>query len=305
MSGLLAIAVGLLIAAAAAAVAAGRLSRRRKREAKLAERLETLRPEAAWEEVGGDLFGPQTGPRFIRVRLARAGLHLERRGAFAAALLAVLLALALAWLGHPILAAGLLASALAAAILLLQLAAARNTQALLRELPFLLDGVRQHLAVGASLQQALVRAVENAGPQVKRHFQPVVRRIQNGATTMEALVWLAERLDLPEIDMLAMAVQTNSRFGGAMSPTLANLTAILRDRERIARELRAATAETRLSGWVLAGLPMLALVFVIFANPSYAGFLTGTSTGRTMLGAALAFQAVGGVLMSRIMRLDF
>ena len=69
--------------------------------------------------------------------------------------------------------------------------------------------------------------------------------------------------------------------------------------------LKAATAETRMSGWLLAAMPAVAIVGVTFLNPAYAHFLFETETGHTMLIFAFGFQAMGCVAMARVMKLDF
>jgi tight adherence protein B len=302
---LLVLLAGLGLLAAAGTLALRRLLDHERRKAKVAARMVSLRPSTAEAGAADALLGPESGPQFLRVRFARADLHVQRRTVVVAIVAVTVPFLAVSWLGKPLYALAGVALLAAVTYPALEFVAARNVAALQRELPFLLDSIRQHLAVGASLQQAMTRAVEQGGPGVRRHFVLAVRRMQNGATLVESLNWLAARLELPEVDMLAVAVQTNTRFGGAMSPTLSNLSHILRDRARVGRELKGATAETRLSGWVLAGLPVMAIFAITFMNHAYAAFLTSTPTGRHMLVFAFGFQAAGCLVMSRIMRLDF
>jgi tight adherence protein B len=296
---------GLAALVSTAVSAAKALARRRTAEAAIAARLETLRPADHDAAVEGVLLGPTAGPQFLRVRFARTGLHVSRRMALLCGGLYGLGVLALVLSGRPLVGLVAAAAGAAGAAAALQFLAAVRAAALVRELPFLLDGVRQHLIVGSSLQLAVARSVEAAGPDVRLHFTPVVRRIDNGATVAESLAWLAERLQVAEIDMLSAAVQTNLRFGGPIAPALVNLVQILRDRARVTRELKAATAETRLSGLMLAGLPVVAIVGVAFMNPAYAAFLFQTPTGHSMLAFAFGFQAIGCLAMARIMRLDF
>ena len=305
MTGLLIFLLGIIAFGTAMVFSLRMVANQRRRDAKLADRLATLRPTDAAAASSNALLGPDAGPRFLRVQMARADIQIEARTVYFAGLTVLALGAVLAWMGRPVTALVMVAVAASAAAILVRWLARRHTAGLIRELPFLLDGVRQHLTVGASLQQAMTRGVDTAGPDIKRAFLPMSRRIQNGATMVEGLAWLAERLELPEIDMLLMAIQTNTRFGGGMSPTLQHFSQILRERARVGRDLRAATAENRLSGWVLAGLPVLAIVAITVLNPTYASFLTDTETGHRMLAAAVGFQLVGCVCMSRIMELDF
>jgi tight adherence protein B len=302
---LLTILAGLVLIGVGTVGFARRMARSRAAEAILVARLDTLKADGADKAQAGILLGPQAGPMMLRVKFARAGMQMSRPTGLAIGAGLAATALAIGLTGHLLVAVAVVVMVLAGLLLALELRAALSLKALSRDLPAMLDAVRQHVTVGASLHQALVRAIEGSGFELRRHFQPVARRIESGAGVAESLAWLAERLHSPEIDMLSAAIQTNVRFGGAIAPTLQHLVHILRDRARVIRELKAATAETRLSGLILAGMPVAAIVGVAFLNPVYARFLFETATGHTMLIFAFGFQAMGCVAMARVMKLDF
>jgi tight adherence protein B len=296
----LALLVGLvvLVVTVAVAVRQGLTARRLRRAVEI--QLDGLIP------VGGS--GGKRGrrpPALIAVVLARAELPWRPEAFWVGATALVTGVSALALAGHLRAAALLLLAGAIAPPLWVRRRARRNLAAFAAALPSFLDGMRQLLAVGASLQQALTRTVEGSGPEVRRYFAPVVRRIQNGASVPESLAWLAQRLDMGELHMLAAAVQTNARFGGPISPVLTNLTGLLRDRMRVERELKAATAEVRMTGWVLAGLPPLAAAAIALINPPYMAFLVGTDLGRTLLTVAVGLQLAGVAFMRRIMATSF
>lgn len=305
MHPLLLILIGLVLIGAGAVALARRMARARAADAIIAARLGGLKPDTIDKVQAGVLFGPQAGPAMLRVKFARAGVQISRPTALAigAGLGATVLAISVA--GHFLIGVAVVATMLGAMYVALEIRAVLSLRALSRDLPAMLDAVRQHVTVGASLHQSMIRAIEGSGAELRRHFQPVSRRIESGAGVAESVTWLAERLHSPEIDMLSAAIQTNVRFGGPIAPTLHHLVHILRDRTRVIRELKAATAETRLSGLILAGMPVAAIIGVAFLNPVYARFLFETSTGHTMLIFAFGFQAMGCVAMARVMKLDF
>lgn len=305
MSPVLTIMLGAVLMVAAIVAVVRRLARRRAHEATIAARLGALKSDDPDKAQAGVLLGPQAGPMILRVKFARAGLQISRPTGLAAVAMLLGATVAAVLLGHVLPAIVLPLAVVSGLLGFLELRAAMSMRALVRDLPPMLDGVRQHLTIGASLQQALTRSIEGSGTHVRRHFQAVARRIENGASVAESLAWLAERLQTPEIDMMSAAVQTNVRFGGPIGPALQNLVQILRDRARVIRELKAATAETRMSGWLLAGMPIAGIVGVSFLNPVYARFLFETQTGHTMLIFAFGFQAMGCVAMARVMKLDF
>lgn len=172
-------------------------------------------------------------------------------------------------------------------------------------LPHYLDSIRQLLMVGNSFQQALTKATNDSGEAVRRFLDPAVRRIANGASVTDALDAVAERIDLTELHMVVAAVRTNQRTGGSIAPMLVALATLLRDRARVVRELKAASAETRLSATVLCGLPPLAFLLISAINYDYMRYMWETGGGRRLLLIGLGFQTVGVLVMRRLMRLQF
>ena len=66
-----------------------------------------------------------------------------------------------------------------------------------------------------------------------------------------------------------------------------------RARIRLSQQVKAKTAEGRLTGFVLVAFPAVLFVLISFINPQYTRTLTDTSTGQKMLGFALFLQAMG------------
>jgi tight adherence protein B len=247
----------------------------------------------------------ERAPRSLRVGLARAGITLQWRHAVLIACSLIGCSAGGFILGGPAIGAAMGLLAMALGWIGFQIVTQRRLAAFVEGLPLYLDATRQLIMVGHSLQQAMVTAGEGCGPGVARHIGPVIRRIQYGATPGDAIVWLAERIDVVELHMLAAAVKTNTRHGGRISTVLANLTQILRDRARVGRELTSATAETRMSGIVLGALPVVVALFIAFSNPSYIRFFIDVPEGHTLLAVAVGMEIVGVLIMRRIMRLDF
>jgi tight adherence protein B len=276
----------------------------------LSLRLDSLR---APEEEIEELTSPRNqahwlmahAPGFVRLGFARAGMTLQWRGVIVFGLfLAVLTALPTLLTGAAIGGAAL-AVMLVLALVVFRVIAARRLAAFVDGLPLYLDATRQLVMVGNSLQQAMVKGGDGCSPGVARHLAPLLRRVQYGAPPGDSVAWLAERLDIIELHMLAAAIQTNARFGGRISNVLANLTQILRDRARVERELRSATAETRMSALILGALPVIVAAFISVTNPSYIEFFLDDPQGHKLIGIAVGMEVAGVLVMRRIMRIDF
>ncbi len=281
--------------------------RKRRAAAALAARLEALEPTPAKTISSRALAvgGNRPLPAFLQKTLVRADVEARLdvvaiSGFGLAASAAALGYFVNLWAGLGLAAAGIIC-----AVYAVQTLAARRTAQFVEALPHFLDAIRQLLIAGYAFQQAFLKSAEDAPPAIRRYLDPAQRRIRNGASTADALTWTADRIDNPELHMLATAVRTNIRFGGAMGPILGELSAMLRNRQRVGRELKAATSEIRTSGLVLTCLPPSAVVIVALINPTYMQALWETSYGRKMLAVAIVLQVTGMFVMRRLMRLNF
>ncbi|MGK9170671.1 type II secretion system F family protein [Inquilinus limosus] len=304
--GFLLLGVLALLVMAGVSLLAGRTQRRRQQQVQ--ERLQALHsvlPDGGTAVAPRTIADPARMPRVLRLWLDRADVTPSPRLIVIAGLLTAGVAAGLAWLLGPIPAAAVAVAVPAGALYALWFLASRRLNAFITALPLFLDATRQLLMVGNSTQQALLKAAENASPALQRYLQPMIRRINNGAPIPEAVSWLAARLGVPELYMLATAIETNFRFGGRLSAVLANLVQILRDRARVGRELKAATAEIRFSAIVLGLMPIIAGVMIWLVKPSYMMFFVEAEQGPRLAAIAVGLQLIGMLIMRRIMRLEF
>lgn len=274
----------------------------------LAQRLNTLVPANATAPAGEQAWldwAKARTPAFLKRSMARADVELTPRAmAICAALLALVAFVGWWRAGIVGLVVGVAIGALLPPLFIKRLAD-RRMAAFVELLPHYLDSLRQLLLVGSSFQQALARATENSQLPIQRYLRPAIRRIANGQPMVDALESVANRIDLAEFHMVVAAVRTSARTGGSVAPTLAGLVRLLRDRARVVRELRAASAETKMSAMVLCALPPVALLIISLINYDYMQYLWTTDTGRRLLLIGLGFQITGVVVIRRLMRLDF
>jgi tight adherence protein B len=202
-------------------------------------------------------------------------------------------------LGGPAwLAAGLLPAA--AGGLVLRHRIRRRQAALEAALPAFLDRLCQQLLVGASLPQALQRAVAASPPIVQWVFQPAERRLQLGEPLVDTLEWTALRHGGTDLAALASVMGAATRFGGRLAETLRGLAAMMRDRQRIARELASATAEVRTSSFVLGGLPPAVAAGLAVLSPDFVDYFADPGRGQGMLMASAGLYLLGLLLLRQI-----
>jgi tight adherence protein B len=244
-------------------------------------------------------------PRFASKKLARAGIRLSRKQAWAL------------WLGLPgiglvlLVPLGPLPAAMSLALLsfggmaAVGVLARRRTRRLSGAMRGFFERVRQLLGTGMSLTNALNRATESSPAIVVEAFAPTMRRVANGASFADSIGQLADEVDLYEMRLFATAVAANVRFGGSLTGIIANLIENLRKRAAIEREMRAATSQIRTSAWVLALLPLLVATFVVVRNHDYARWFLDTSPGRIMLAYSILSQIAGAFVMRLMIRASY
>ncbi len=175
-------------------------------------------------------------------------------------------------------------------------------RALVAQLPGYLDGVARSLAVGNSMPIALRLAMEQSIEPIPQVFRQVVQRQELGVSIENALEQVSAIYRVRELALLAAAITVNSRYGGKLEAVLSNIANSIREYDRAQRELIAMTAETRLSAWILSGLPILITVMLGAANPTYIRSMWLDESGRWMLIGAFSLDLIGTVILLRMAR---
>jgi tight adherence protein B len=206
--------------------------------------------------------------------------------------------------GRPVLALGLALAALVAGAWLPATAPARERRRLAAQLPDLAARLGESLRAGMSLRQALTRAADSAPDPLAAELRQTVGELRYGARLDDALAGLVERVPEPELQVMTTAILVQRRAGGNLARGLADLGTRLSERGRLERELRTATAQARMTGGLVAAVPLVAGAMVELAAPGTLGRTLGNPAGLTLVTMSLALQGAGFVLVRRLSRID-
>jgi len=161
------------------------------------------------------------------------------------------------------------------------------------------------LRSGYGLMQAIEMVGKQVPPPTSDELGRVVREFALGVPTETALANLLRRNPSTDLDLVITAIDVNHETGGSLSEVLDTIASTIRDRVRIAGEIRALTAQQRFSAFVLTFLPAI-LGLVLFAmNPEYMSILWQNTCGLVMLGTGLVLMIVGNIVIRRIMAVNF
>lgn len=178
----------------------------------------------------------------------------------------------------------------------------RRLKRMIEQLPPMLDHTVRSLKSGRTLADAVLGAIDAAQDPLKNAMGRVQRNVQLGVSLPDAATDFAELYEKDELRLFALGLKVNHRYGGSASELLENLIKMIREREQIARQLSAMTGETRVTAWVLGCLPVGLAGYFLAANPAYLLAMWHDSSGQIMLATAFGLQAVGSLLLWRMLR---
>lgn len=139
------------------------------------------------------------------------------------------------------------------------------------------------LRSGYSLLQSIETVSKDMSPPMSTEFVRVVREIGLGLTIEEALAHLLLRIQSEDLDMVITAINIQHEVGGNLSEILDTIAETIRERVRIKGQIRALTAQQRLSGNVVAVLPIVLGTFLFVFNPTYIARMFTETCGIIML----------------------
>lgn len=178
----------------------------------------------------------------------------------------------------------------------------QRMQKMVRQLPRFLDHVVRGLYTGRTLGDAMFSAHEESEEPLYGIIGRVRRSVSLGVAFPESFQEIADRYAVKELQILALGIRVNSRYGGNMSDLVSNVIRFINEREKLSGQLHAMTGETRISAGVLAVVPVAIAVYILAMNPSYLTSMWYDASGRNWILFALALQVSGVLVIWRMLR---
>jgi tight adherence protein B len=129
------------------------------------------------------------------------------------------------------------------------------------------------LRSGMSLVQSMEMISREAEPPIADEFQRVVREIGLGVGPQDALLHLARRVNSDDLELLVTAILVQFEIGGNLSRILDSIASTIRERVKLHGEIRTMSAQGRMAGYVLSGMPVAIGGMLMLIAPSYMGAL--------------------------------
>lgn len=213
-------------------------------------------------------------------------------------------------------ALGLLLSGPGAALLLalvavvvgwkaLSVLASRRRAAFADQLDDALQLIASSLRAGHSLLRALDSVAAEAESPASEEFARVVNETKVGRNLGRTLEEAAQRNQSDDFHWAAQAIAIHREVGGNLADVLDGVSNTIRERNQIRRQVKALSAEGKLSAYVLMALPIGILAFLSVSNPSYVNKFFASAIGIAMLVVAALLMALGAFWLSRVVKIKF
>ncbi len=185
-----------------------------------------------------------------------------------------------------------------------QVKARRRIKAFEAQLPDMLQLLAGTLRAGYSLPQGLEAVSHEIAEPMGYELSRAMTEARLGREIEEALEGVATRLDSPDFAWAVMAISIQREVGGNLNELLMTVSDTMIARERLAGEVRALTAEGKLSAAILGGLPP-GLGFVMWImNPTYIESLFTSNLGKGFIVAGVISGGIGLAWMRKIITIN-
>jgi tight adherence protein B len=167
-------------------------------------------------------------------------------------------------------------------------------------LPDAIDLMSRALKAGHSITSAVEMIAQEISSPVGPEFRRLFEEQNFGLPMREAMLNLASRVPIPDLQFLVTAILVQRETGGNLVDVLDKTVAVLRDRIRLQGQLRIYTAQGRLTGWILCILPFALFGIVSILNHQYARILIEDPLGQKLVLVGLVLMACGVLVIRKV-----
>ncbi len=183
--------------------------------------------------------------------------------------------------------------------------AERRRRAFSDQLEGTLQTVAGSLRSGYGLVQAMSTVAEESPSPTSDEFNRVVVESRLGRSIEESLAAMAERLENEDLGWVVEAIEIQHEVGGNLAEVLDTVTNTIRERNQLRRQVKALSAEGKISAVILLALPLVIAFFIAVISPDYLSELTSTGVGRIMIAVAAVLMLAGAAWIKKIIRVEF
>lgn len=161
------------------------------------------------------------------------------------------------------------------------------------------------MRAGHGIVEAIDTVASQAPAPTGEEFSRAVAEARIGRDLVDSLYDIADRTGSEDFVWVVRAISINRELGGDLAEILDNVGETIRDRNRLRDQVRALSAEGKVSAIILFALPIGVSAFVKVSNPQYLDAMTSQTMGKVMVGGAVLQLTIGGLWLKKLVKVDF
>src|SRR5437867_3140893 len=169
-----------------------------------------------------------------------------------------------------------------------------------KQLPDVITLLSNSLRAGSSFLQSIELVSRETPAPMGEEMGRVVREVNLGLGLEEALANLVRRIKSDDLDLMVTAIGVQQQVGGNLAEILDTIAFTIRERVRIKGEINTLTAQGRMSGYLVAFLPIGIAITLNFINPAFMQPLFTQLLGQILLGVGGVMMVIGFFMIQKI-----
>jgi len=179
----------------------------------------------------------------------------------------------------------------------------RRLKRFLNHFPEALEMFARSLRAGHSFTGAIQLVAQEMPDPIGVEFSKVFEEQNLGIPLRQALIGMTDRVDILDVKFFVTAILIQRETGGNLAEIIDKIAYVIRERFRVQGQLKVFTAQARITGTILALLPVGMAVLLGILNPEYMKPLWVEKAGKTMIAAAVTMQILGFLAIRKIIRI--
>ncbi len=181
----------------------------------------------------------------------------------------------------------------------------KRLKAFVAQLPSALDMIKSSLEAGHTLLRALQVIVTEFPDPLGSEFRTAIEQSRLGLPMPRAIEEMLKRVPVDDLRLLVVAVRVQAEVGSSLAVIIGRLSEIVRTRQRLQQQIRALTAQSRMSGMVVGLLPILMLAAFSVIQPSYTHTLFYDPMGIKILKIGAVLDIMGFLAIRRMLKVKY
>lgn len=180
----------------------------------------------------------------------------------------------------------------------------RRLASIERDLPIALAMFASALSGGVSLPVAIQTYTLESKSALGSEFLYLLRLQRLGVEFDSALEQISRRINLPDFELVALAMRISKAVGGNLSETLLTLSQTIQQKLIIEGKIRALTSQGVMQAWVMSLLPVMIGAVLTLIQPEQMDKLFNTFSGNLVLAFCCVMDYLGFMVIKKILAID-